>query len=90
MKNVEIIKNYKEEHGIADNIILHSMKFWNKLGYKVKKGEHSDIIIAIYIKVKKTDKDTNDGSKTYYEYIKQKVRFFTEEQVELFQRKEVV
>ena len=81
MTNLEIIKKYKAENNIPENAELNTIMVWNKLGYKVKKGEKSKHRIIIFkqaVEVNKTETEEVRIKKM----IPKVAFFFTREQVE--------
>lgn len=81
MTNVEIIKDYKRANNIPENEELNTIFVWNKLGFKVKKGEKSKHKIVIYKQIVEVTKSENEEVRTK-RMIPKKAYFFTKEQVE--------
>lgn len=91
MTNVEIMKKYKEENGINENVQLLSFQEWRKQGYSVRKGETSHHKVDLWKLVKakaevKTESvdatEENKEVKKVPKYIKKKTALFEFGQVE--------
>lgn len=88
MKNIEIIALAKEANNIPEEVEVNTLKGWNRLGKKVKAGEHAVFCERIWkpFITKRDEEEEIDGEevkkvgKTYMRLVK--AYFFTEEQVE--------
>lgn len=73
-----------EEVEIKEIEPIHTYKGWDKLGFKVKKGEHSKIKFPIWFWKKGRVKETEDGEQEFVKgncYMKT-AAWFTIDQVE--------
>ena len=73
-----------EEVEIKEIEPIHTYKGWEKLGFKVKKGEHSKIKFPIWFWKKGKKKETENGEEEYAKgncYMKN-AAWFTIDQVE--------
>jgi len=82
-----------EEVEIKEVEQICTVKVWNKLGYKIKKGEHAKCKFRIWFrdngKRKKVEEDDeNDGEERKPGFYKALASFFTIDQVELKSNKE--
>lgn len=86
MTNTQIILDYKVANEIDLDAPFHTYQVWNRLGYKVKKGEKSQHKIAIWKpSTKKVEVENEEGEieeKTNGRFFLKLSAFFTEEQVE--------
>lgn len=91
LKGTGVKMEYHTESGEVEEIEMpeeiHTFNTWKKLGYVVKKGEHSIARFPIWQKVKSKAKQEDEGKDEEKEekngrYYKKVAFFFTIEQVE--------
>ena len=91
--NHEIMARFKQENNIPLNVELYSFATWNKMGYKVKKGEHAKYKINMWKHINKNidnkkdninDSDCEKSQQTSNSnnFFMTKVNLFTRSQVE--------
>ena len=91
LKGTGVMIEYRAESGEIEKVEMpeeiHTFNTWKKLGYSVKKGEHSIARFPIWQKVKSKAKKEDEGKDEEKEekngrYYKKVAFFFTKDQVE--------
>lgn len=88
MTNAQIIAEYCEAMEI-NPVTFHTFEAWKKMGFSVKKGEHSKHLLMIWKprKHKATEEQEQDGTQIIpKDFFMTKEHFFTIDQVELIEK----